>query len=91
MSTKLLAMILFVLVADLMIHALQLRRPQYQYRISSAPDHQVVESLNDAGTRGWPVVSARRAIVSVTKDASYEFIIERETRFLWLFPVMSGE
>jgi hypothetical protein len=53
---------------------------QYEYKVESPSDSELVSSLNTWGTDGWTVVSARRATSGsgYSTTASYEMILMRE-------------
>lgn len=54
--------------------------PQWEYTVTSPPDAVFTKELNDLGKQGWQLVFARRAIDSLTNEASYEVILQRRKR-----------
>jgi hypothetical protein len=49
---------------------------KWEYKIDSYGDESVVTTLNELGSDGWEVISARRA-TGYGGSASYEFILRR--------------
>ncbi|HEY4259440.1 MAG TPA: hypothetical protein VGM98_04745 [Schlesneria sp.] len=53
---------------------------KWEYRIESPSDFETTSSFNSYGQDGWEIVSARRAIDSITNKANYEIIMKRPIR-----------
>jgi hypothetical protein len=76
----LLAGVLLTQVADLFFNTLFRKPPEpltFEYQIESIPDLDFTETMNRYGAEGWELVFARRALDSITDDASYECIFKR--------------
>ena len=64
-------------VVLVLVIALANRPPQYEYQIQFFNDLAVEESMSDLGTKGWKVISCRRAR-NVQDNYGYECVIERQ-------------
>ena len=68
---------LFLIVTSLLAFGI-LKPTSYEYQIASPSDYSFEESMNEYGEQGWQAVSCRRAIDSITDEASYECILTRK-------------
>lgn len=67
----------------LLINLLAGQKPQaveWEYTIEAVPDSTFTETMNLYGKSGWELVTARRAVDSITDRASYECIFKRVRR-----------
>jgi|GEM_PF-1120496 hypothetical protein len=56
------------------------RSVEWEYTIEAVPDSTFTETMNIYGKSGWELVTARRAVDSITDRASYECIFKRVRR-----------